>query len=59
MKSNEYLEQRLEVAEAIINSMGEIIIAHLPAIQPHMINLSKQWDAHIRQIESAEADRQK
>lgn len=51
MTKIEYLERRCLITENVLASLGEIIAAHLPAIQPHLAVMGSEWNNAIRKLD--------
>jgi len=55
-KSNEYLERRCVITEAVLHDLGNILMAHLPGLTPYLNNLGKDWTAAVDKLDAEMPD---
>lgn len=51
-KTNEYLERRCAINELVLHDLGELIAAHLPALQPQLQKLGAAWNQAIKTLDA-------
>ena len=46
----EYLERRCAINEEVLNTLGEILGANLPACRNHLVRIGEAWDDAIDKL---------
>ena len=55
-KTNEYLEQRCLITEAVLHELGDLLSAHLPAIRPQLQVIGTAWTHAIEKLDATIPD---
>lgn len=47
----EYLWRRCAINEEVLLALGNLVAAHLPAMQPYLEDMGREWDRAIDKID--------
>jgi len=51
-KTIEYMERRSAITEAVILRLGDALRLHMPAIEPYLEVIGKQWVMELDKLEA-------
>ena len=57
-RTPEYIERRCAINEIVLHALGELIAAHIPAIQPQLSRIGEAWDSALDELDAEFPDAQ-